>query len=132
MLLGLLLIPLVGILLVSLLPTRFTAGVGVCDFFCEFSWGIWGFSQSTAMPITGWIFPVLPDLGIGFGLWADKVGWIFILLTLLFFVLLAFWHMPERPMPNAKFFWNCILFLQLSVLGLFSVGDMVMFYLLWK
>lgn len=129
MLLGLLLIPLAGILLISVAPARFATGLALVTFLINLVWGVLEFFHASALPTTSWIFPIISEFGVGFGLWTDAIGWIFVLLTLLFFMLLAVWHVGEKSLFNPKFFWNCLLFLQLSLLGLFLVSDMLMFYL---
>jgi NADH-quinone oxidoreductase subunit M len=129
MLLGLLLIPLVGALLVSMLPARWAAHLALGTFLVNIFWGVVGFLQPLGVPLTSWSFPVIADFGIGFGLWADGVSWILMILTLLFFGVLTLWYTGQKPVPNAKFFWNCVLVLQTALLGLFSVNDMLLFYL---
>lgn len=134
MLIGLLLIPLIGALLVRFVQEKKTAGLlafGAALVALVYSVVIFlGFDPNGGVQF-GLSYPWIPALGISFSLGVDGVSMLLVLLTN-FLLPLIILSSLESDIRSHKIFYSLILVMQSALLGVFMAGDGFLFYIFWE
>ncbi|HEX7595275.1 MAG TPA: NADH-quinone oxidoreductase subunit M, partial [Gemmatimonadaceae bacterium] len=141
---ALLLIPLVGGVLVLLLPVRAPVGTGVETpaarqvtfwlFVLEFVVSIglwWSFNPAD----TGWQAPIdvawIPTWGVRFTLGVDGIALMMVLLTT-FIMPLSILGSWTNIRTNVRSYYALLLILSSGMIGVFLARDLFLFYVMWE
>jgi NADH-quinone oxidoreductase subunit M len=141
---ALLLIPLVGAVLVLLLPVREPVGTGVETpaarqvtfwlFVLEFVVSIglwWSFNPAD----TGWQAPIdvawIPTWGVRFALGVDGIALMMVLLTT-FIMPLSILGSWTSIRTNVRSYYALLLILSSGMIGVFLARDLFLFYVMWE
>jgi len=141
---ALLLIPLIGAVLVLLLPVREPVGTGVETpaarqvtfwlFVLEFvvSIGLWWSFNSAD---TGWQAPIdvawIPTWGVRFTLGVDGIALMMVLLTT-FIMPLSILGSWTSIRTNVRSYYALLLILSSGMIGVFLARDLFLFYVMWE
>jgi NADH-quinone oxidoreductase subunit M len=141
---ALLLIPLIGAVLVLLLPVREPVGTGVETpaarqvtfwlFVLEFVVSIglwWSFNPAD----TGWQAPIdlawIPTWGVRFTLGVDGIALMMVLLTT-FIMPLSILGSWTSIRTNVRSYYALLLILSSGMIGVFLARDLFLFYVMWE
>ncbi len=134
MLIGLLLIPLIGALLVRFATERKMAGMmalGASLVAFVLSVVIFiGFDPNGGTQL-GVSYPWIPALGISFTIGIDGISMLLILLTTFLLPLIILSSLGHEIMSH-KLFYSLILIMETALLGVFMAGDGFLFYVFWE
>jgi NADH-quinone oxidoreductase subunit M len=141
---SLLLIPLIGAVIVLLLPVRESVGTGVETpaarqvtfwlFVLEFVVSIglwWSFNPAD----TGWQAPIdvawIPTWGVRFTLGVDGIALMMVLLTT-FIMPLSILGSWTSIRTNVRSYYALLLILSSGMIGVFLARDLFLFYVMWE
>ncbi|MGZ3332977.1 MAG: complex I subunit 4 family protein [Gemmatimonadaceae bacterium] len=141
---ALLLIPLIGAVIVLLLPVRHPVGTGVETpaarqlafwlFVLEFVVSIglwWSFNPAD----TGWQAPIdvawIPSWGVRFTLGVDGIALMMVLLTT-FIMPLSILGSWTSIRTNVRSYYALLLILSSGMIGVFLARDLFLFYVMWE
>jgi NADH-quinone oxidoreductase subunit M len=134
MLIGLLLIPLIGALLVRFAPERKVAGLlalGTTVVAFALSLVLFlGFNPDGGTQY-GVSYPWIPSLGISFTLGIDGISMLLILLTTFLLPVIILSSLQSEIRSN-KLFYSLVLIMQTALMGVFMAGDGFLFYVFWE
>ena len=128
-------LPLVGILLVAVLPKSydflakwFALGITVINFGLA-TWMLIAFGRSEGIALeqkVAWI----PQINVNFHLGLDGLSFPLIVLSTFLFVLavIASWKIDVKP----RLYYSMLLLLSLGLNGVFAALDLVLFYVFWE
>ena len=127
--------PIVGALIVSLLPRRVSREGALVVALCNFAFSLhllryWNEGDTTSqfrfVENTSW----LPQLGVNYHLGVDGISlWLVLLTTFLTpLVMLFSWNVAQRT----KELMVCLLLMEAAIVGVFCALDVILFYVFWE
>ena len=129
--------PVVGALIVSLLPRRVAREGAFVVAFINFIFSLHLLENWNSAPgVTDGKFrfventPWLPQIGVNYHLGVDGISlWMVLLTTFLVpLVMLFSWNMAQRT----KEYMVCLLLMQAAIIGVFCALDVILFYIFWE
>jgi len=130
---GLLLFPVVGVVLLTLLPARFSRITALLVSLLTFiGTVVLLFSFNTTITTLQFeeLYQWIPSLGIGFHVGVDHLSILLVVLSSFLSVLaIGASYGVEK---NLKAYYVCFLFLLATLLGVFVAHDLFLFYVFWE